>query len=84
MGIIDGVLTPIYTGRTAAPDSVLRIVSCGCKKGSGKRYSFRKAGLDSSAMCSTCLGQNCANATQLISVTLSSYLPVIYVFSLLY
>ena len=61
----DGTLTPIYTDRPAASDSVLRLVSCGCKKGCGKRCSCRKAGLDCSAMCSTCIGQICTNALPL-------------------
>ena len=61
----DDMLIPIYTDRPPASDSVLRMVSCGCKTGCGKQCSCRKAGLDCSAMCSTCIGQNCTNACPL-------------------
>lgn len=29
--LLDGILVPITTDKPVAPDSVLRIVSCGCK-----------------------------------------------------
>ena len=59
---IDGMLSPICTDRPAATHSILRMVSCGCKTGCGKRCSCRKAGLDCSPMCSSCIGQSCSNA----------------------
>ena len=58
---IDDMLISIYTDRPAASDSVLRMVSCGCKTDCGKRCSCRKAGMDCSAMCSKCIGRNCTN-----------------------
>ena len=63
--LTDGVLTQLYTENPAAPESVLRMVTCGCKKGCGKRCSCRKAGLDCSALCLICKGHNCVNTTQL-------------------
>ena len=64
---IDDMLSPVYTDRQAASNSVLNMVSCGCKTGCGKRCSCRKADLDCSVMCSTCIGQNCSNACPLDS-----------------
>ena len=63
----DDMLSPVYTDRPAASDSVLNMVSCGCKTGCGKRCSCCKAGLDCSVMCLTCIGQNCINACPLHS-----------------
>ena len=54
----DDMLSPVYTARPAASDSVLDMVSCGCKTGCGKRWSCCKAGPDCSVMCSTCIGQS--------------------------
>lgn len=57
----DNMLKPIMTDMPVAPDRVLRIVSCGCKKGCGKRCMCRKAGLHCTTMCSSCIGQTCTN-----------------------
>lgn len=57
--VIDGVLFPIATDRAAAPDRVLKIVSCGCKASCRKKCKCRKAGLFCTAMCSSCCGQTC-------------------------
>ena len=59
----DGVLIPIYTDRPVASTSILNMISCGCKTGCGKKCSCRKAGLDCTLMCSTCMGQNCTNGS---------------------
>jgi len=61
--LIDGVLSPISTDRAAAPDRVLKIVSCGCKATCRKTCKCRKAGLFCTAMCSSCCGQTCENST---------------------
>ena len=63
----DDMLSPVYTDRSVAPESVLNMVSCGCMTGCGKRCPSRKAGLDCSVTCSTCIGQNCSNACPLDS-----------------
>ncbi len=41
--ISDDMLKPVLTDVSVAPDSVLQIVSCGCKKGCGKRYMCRQS-----------------------------------------
>lgn len=57
-----GVL-PISTTRNAAPDDILKIVSCKCSKGcSTGSCSCKKAGLRCSAMCKHCAGLSCENA----------------------
>ncbi|MES9880176.1 MAG: hypothetical protein ABW185_04765 [Sedimenticola sp.] len=58
----DSMLTPIMTDMPVAPERVLKIVSCGCKKGCTKRCMCRKSGLYCTTMCSICIGQSCANA----------------------
>ena len=58
----DNMLIPVLTDRPEAPQSVLRMVSCGCKTGCGKRCKCRQAGLACTPMCSSCIGRNCTNA----------------------
>ena len=58
----NGVLIPIYTDRPVAPQSILLLISCGCKTGCKKRCSCRIAGIHCTAMCFTCMGHNCTNA----------------------
>ena len=55
---------PISTARPVAPESVLKIISCGCKVGYTRKCICRKAGLFCSAICSTCTGQTCGNIYQ--------------------
>lgn len=55
-------LIPICTDRPVAPDHILRMVSCGCKTGCGKKCKCRKTGLNCSEMCSSCTGITCNNA----------------------
>ena len=57
----EGALSPVGSDQPVAPDRVLRIVSCGCKAGCGRRCKCQKAGLYCTPMCSTCMGQTCAN-----------------------
>ena len=54
-------LSPVLTDRAEAPDSVLRVVSCGCKVQCSTRCRCRKAGLHCTVMCSSCIGQTCSN-----------------------
>ena len=58
----DETITPVLTDLEIAPDRVLRIVSCGCKKACQMWCKCRKAGLFCTSMCSTCIGQICANS----------------------
>lgn len=61
--LVDGKLLPIPTDQAPAPDRVLKIVSCGCKVGCGKRCKCVRAGLFCSPMCSSCTGLTCKNCT---------------------
>ena len=58
----DGMLTPILTDKPLASGHVLGMVSCGCESGCGMKCTCRKAGLNCTVMCSTCIGKICTNA----------------------
>ena len=60
----DGILMPILTENPAAPETLLKIVSCGCKAGCQKNCSCRKLGLHCTVICSGCNGQTCSNSLQ--------------------
>jgi len=60
--LTDGVLTPVATDRCAAPDRVLRVVSCGCKVACRSRCKCRNAALFCTAMSSSCCRQSCENS----------------------
>ena len=57
----DNSLQPIFNDKEAAPSHILRMISCGCKTGCGKRCRCRKSGLNCTEMCSSCAGFNCSN-----------------------
>ena len=59
--LLDGILNPVMSSKAGAPESVLLIISCGCKMARGKRCKCRKNGLYCTAMCSLCIGQTCSN-----------------------
>ena len=55
-------LIPIVKDKAAAPDKVLKLISCGCKHGcSDKSCSCVKAGLKCTILCSGCNGRDCSN-----------------------
>ncbi|KAJ8868384.1 hypothetical protein PR048_029900 [Dryococelus australis] len=56
-----GFLVPVLTSQAPAPESLLRLVSCGCKTGCGYRCECRCAGLTCSTMCGHCRGGSCMN-----------------------
>ncbi|KAJ8868211.1 hypothetical protein PR048_032020 [Dryococelus australis] len=56
-----GFLVPILTSQAPAPESLLSLVSCGCKTDRGYRYECRRAGLACSTMCGHCRGGSCMN-----------------------
>ena len=56
------VLVPTIKDKPDAPDRVLKMVSCGCKKGCEKRCRCRKAGLLCTSICSGCSGLSCNNS----------------------
>ena len=56
------ILIPNCTAKPLAPKFVLYMVSSGYSPGCGKSFKCHKAGLDYTAMCSTCLRFNCYNS----------------------
>lgn len=54
-------LVPIQTNKDVAPLSLLKTISCACKKGCAGACSCRKAGLKCSSICKHCCGQQCEN-----------------------
>jgi len=63
----DGMLTPVETDRLIAPDTLLNMISCGCKAdGCGGSCGCRKLGVFCSSLCSKCSGQTCNNAVSTV------------------
>ena len=56
-----GMLSPVLTDKPVAPETVLLIISCGCKTTCGNRCKCRKAVLYCTPLCSSCIGQTCSN-----------------------
>lgn len=54
-------LMPIPTLQDAAPQELLKLISCKCAKGCNVACSCRKAGLHCSIMCGFCQGKSCSN-----------------------
>jgi len=56
---------PSETDQLLAPESILKLVSYGCKAGCGKKSGCWKLGLNCNAMCSQCEGQTYKNIAAL-------------------
>lgn len=56
------ILIPVLTTEAPAPSSILKLISCACKMGCGKRRGCFKVGLKCSVMCMNCHGQGCSDA----------------------
>ena len=58
------VLTPVFTDRPVALDSVLCLISCGCKTSysSEKLCYCKRAGNYCTDMCTVCVGQLCKHS----------------------
>ena len=56
-----GHLVPVVKDQAAAPDKVLRMISCGCKYGCNTRCKCKNAGLLCTILCSGCNGTACSN-----------------------
>lgn len=50
--------------KQAAPDNLLKFISCTCRKGCGAACGCRKAGLKCSVVCGFCSGQSCENVPE--------------------
>ncbi|GBL77482.1 hypothetical protein AVEN_41867-1 [Araneus ventricosus] len=59
------VLSPRKMERDAAPESLLKIISCNCKKGCKNACGCRKAGLICSSLCTCSLGEACENVSDI-------------------
>jgi hypothetical protein len=63
---VGNTLIPITTLKSPAPDSLLSLVACSCKKGCSKNCGCRRVGLFCSKLCANCEG-NCNNATPAVT-----------------
>lgn len=54
-------LQAIPTTNKAAPDSLMKLITCGCKGNCGAACGCRKAGILCSVACRHCGGENCTN-----------------------
>jgi 5'-3' exonuclease len=59
-------LEPIRMSRDAAPPNLLKTISCRCTTGCMGACGCRKAGLNCSALCKFCAGQECENRNEVI------------------
>ena len=55
-------LVPVVKDKPAAPQKVLKLISCGCKQGCNRNCKCRKAGLLCTPLCSGCNGTDCTNS----------------------
>lgn len=64
----NGTLVPVETDKPVAPDTLLNMVSCGCKSDgcNSMTCSCKKLGLFCTSMCSKCSGQTCNNTTPVL------------------
>ncbi|GBL95598.1 hypothetical protein AVEN_24809-1 [Araneus ventricosus] len=58
-------LFPRKMERDAAPESLLKIISCNCKKRCKNARGCRKAGLICSSLCTCSLGEACENVSDI-------------------
>lgn len=59
-------LMPIPMLQDAAPQELLKMISCKCRKGCNAACSCRKAGLHCSVVCGSCQGRACSNSETII------------------
>ena len=62
-------MVPVETDQSVASESILKLVSCGCKAGCGKECGCWKPGLNCTAMCTLC--SQCGDQTRENIVALS-------------
>ncbi|GBM29723.1 hypothetical protein AVEN_156908-1 [Araneus ventricosus] len=62
-GYLPDSASPHAKCRDAAPESLLKIISCNCKKRCKNACGCRKAGLICSSLCSCSLGEVCENVS---------------------
>ena len=54
-------LIPVIKDQAAAPDKILKLISCGCKQGCSRNCECRKAEVFCTILCSGCNGRDCEN-----------------------
>lgn len=59
----NNVLEPIMTLLPPAPDELVNMIFCNCKKGCGTNCSCKKIGIKCSIICGHCRGQSCFNSS---------------------
>ena len=59
---LEDILNPIDSDRPIAPETLLNMISCGCKAdGCGVSCGCMKTGVHCSTLCANCSGQTCNN-----------------------
>lgn len=58
---MEGLLEPLRTPGPPAPQELLKMIFCNCKKGCGSACGCRKVGLFCNSTCKSCSGDNCQN-----------------------
>lgn len=58
----EGFLIPKKTVDPPAPQELLKMIFCNCKKGCGATCGCRRVGLFCNTTCGTCCGDNCENS----------------------
>lgn len=62
--LVDGRLEPVMTDLPPAPESLLQVIRCSCKRDcSTKHCTCRKHRLECSAACGFCKGISCQNSS---------------------
>lgn len=59
--LINNTLEPIRTLLPPAPEKLLNIIFCNCKKGCSAKCGCKKVGLQCSPACTNCQGVSCSN-----------------------
>lgn len=59
----NNVLEPIMTLLPPAPDELVNMIFCNCKKGCGTNCSCEKIGIKCSIICGHCRGHSCFNSS---------------------
>lgn len=65
--IQNNCLRPVTTTKQPAPEQVMKILFCSCKKNCGAHCGCRKSGLKCSDVCGNCKGQSCTNSKPVLN-----------------
>src|SRR5277367_1626683 len=59
---VGGVLTPVPAHLPPAPDSLLCLITCNCRKECSRSCDCKRSDLPCSVMCANCRGRDCTNS----------------------